>query len=352
MTFFDRFYRSLSDFIPEKKKKSAVYNALTYSGHRVDFDIWLGKRIFLIGLLGVIGFLLPWTVGKTFGFFNFEKTANIIIGDFAILIFTEPLFVSIVLSMAMAGITTALLYLHIYYKIESRTAIVESVLPDFLMLVSSNVSAGMTPFAAFRAAARKEFGPLSEEIKVATAKALGTQSFTEALLNLKNRIKSSQLEETVSFFGQSLRSGGKLSALLETSANYLRDIQEMRKELLATTKMYVLFVAFVVVIGTPLLMAISVQFLVMVTNIQAQSSFDSSGSPVGFLSSQLNITPEFMEMAALLLFFINALLSSLFIGVLNKGKAKLGLINFPLIFIATVIVFFIARTVFSQFLSF
>src|SRR3989338_1305476 len=49
--------------------------------------------------------------------------------------------------------------------------------PGFLLLVSSNINAGMTPFNSFQVAARPEFGPLAEEIKYAVSKSLGTTSF-------------------------------------------------------------------------------------------------------------------------------------------------------------------------------
>ena len=79
-----------------------------------------------------------------------------------------------------------------------------------------------------RAGARKEFGPLSEEIKVAAAKSLGTKSFGAALKQLSRSIKSKTLEETVSFFSQAMKSGGRLAMLLQTSALDLRRTQEMK----------------------------------------------------------------------------------------------------------------------------
>jgi len=350
--FYLRLCRGLAELISQKKRKKSVYPSLNYAGIRGDFDLWLGKRIFLVLLIGLIGFLIPWTIGKFLGLLDFETGFMINIAETSFVIGLEPLLYSILFGFVLAIISAAMFYLHLYYSIDSRISIVEAVLPDFLMLVASNVHAGMTPFASFRGAARKEFGPLSEEIKLATAKALGTESFTNALSSLSKRIKSRQLEDTVSFFSHSLRSGGNLAKLLETSSVYLRNLQEMKKELLSTTKMYVVFVGFVVVVGTPLLMGVSVQFLKMINSISAQSNFTGGEiSSVAFLSSDLSISPEFMVTMGFIFLFINSVLSSFFMGVLGNGKALSGIKNFPLLFIVSSIIFIIAINVLGAFLG-
>ena len=93
-----------------------------------------------------------------------------------------------------------LIYLLIYFKVADRTKRVEDSLPDALHLIAANLRAGMTPFQAMKVSARKEFGPLKEEIEYATTKALGTESFSKALLNMNNRIKSSILERSMKLF--------------------------------------------------------------------------------------------------------------------------------------------------------
>jgi len=305
----------------------------------------------LIMLLGLIGFLFPWATGTTFGLLEIGAPIVFSLGVLSIPFSPVLLVFGFLFAIALMVLAVALFYLHVFYQIEGRASFVDNILPDFLLLVASNIHAGMTPFSAFRNSARKEFGPLSEEIKVAASKALGEKSFTEALVELSKRIKSSALGETVSFFSQSLRSGGHLSKLLETSSEQLRLTQEMKKELISSSKMYVIFIVFVVVIATPLLLGVSVQFLKMITSIQAQSQLGAEAiESVSFLSAELSITPEFMVSAAYLLLLVNALLSSLFIGVIGSGKAKLGLKNFPLLLIGAIVVFMIANTLLGQFL--
>ena len=332
---YERICKSLSGLISHKTRINIIEPELEYAGIKEDYALWVGQRILLIFTAGIIGTLLPFAIN--YSILGIPQIAT-----------------SLGIGLGLAIISAIILYVSLYYKIEGRASLVENVLPDFLMLVASNINAGMTPFSAFRNAARKEFGPLSVEIKIATAKALGTQSFSTALTDVSKKIKSKSLEETVAFFNQSLRSGGHLANLLESSANSLRQTQEMKKELLSNTKMYVIFVVFVVVIASPLLLSVSVQFLKMITKIQAESAASGIGAATGqvsFLSAEIAITPEFMVLAAYSLLLINSLLSSLFIGVLVKGKATSGINRFPLLLAGSFIFMLIALSFLDRFFA-
>ncbi|MFH1663270.1 MAG: type II secretion system F family protein [archaeon] len=325
--------KRLSELVPEKKRK-LVSARLDFAGISQDTDTWLGKRLMLAVLFFLIGFLMPLSLGRFIEFteIGLQFLAGIIFG---IIFFATTLF---------------LYYLHLEYQIDDRRKRVESVLPDFLLLVASNLRSGMTPFYAFKSSSREEFGPLAEEIKTVTAKSLGIESFSGSLKELAKKIDSRILSESVSFFSESLKSGGKLANILEASAEDISKTDELKKEMISGTKMYVMFVLFVIIVATPLLMSISVQFLEMISSIQAQQTTTGTIN-VGFLSSELLITPDFMQKMALVLFFGNAILSSLFIGVLTERKPQLGIKYFPVIFIASVILFFGFKTLVSGFIS-
>jgi hypothetical protein len=326
----------LSELVPEKRRKK-ISVKLDYAGINDDLDEWLGKRIFLGVLFFIIGLLIPLSLGKYLEFGLLHEIGTQILAG-------------LLLGIIFFVLTLLLYYFHLEYQIDDRRKRVETVLPDFLLMVASNLRSGMTPFSAFRNSSREEFGPLAEEIKVITAKSLGTESFRNGLRELSKKIDSRILRESVSFFSESIKSGGKLANLLEATAEDVTKTQELKKEMLSGTKMYVLFVLFVIVVATPLLMSISVQFLDMLTSIQAENSLDSD-MDIGFISSEFLITSEFMQNIAILLFFGNALLSSLFIGVLVERKAKLGIKYSPIIFIVTLILFFVFKTMVSGLLS-
>ncbi len=334
LTAFNLIQKRLSETIPEKIRKQ-ISIKMNYAGIKQDIDEWTGKRLFLSLLFGLIGILIPVSLGNFFSLT--ELNIQIIYG--------------IILGTIFFLLTLLLYYLHLEYQIEDRRKRTESVLPDFLLLVSSNLRSGMTPFEAFKNSSREEFGPLAEEIKIITAKSMGIESFRDSLKQLEKKIDSRILKESISFLSESMKSGGKLAKLLEASAEDMSETQELKKEMISGTKMYVMFVLFVIIAATPLLMSISVQFLDMISSIQTEQTTGNTELNLGFLNSQLAITPNFMQNIALILFFGNAILSSLFIGILTERKARLGVKYSPIIFIATTILFIGFKTLVSGILS-
>lgn len=332
---FERISMIFSLIVPKKLIESKVKTALVYAGSRDDPKRWIGLRIFISMLMGAIGFLIP---------FSLIPLINVILGTE---IFFEPIITVLLmfgLSFGFFLLTAILFYLHISYVIDGRKKMVENILPDFLYLVGNNLKSGMSPFYAFRSAVRPEFGPLSEEIKIATQKSLGVESFSDALKTIGQRIDSKVLNDTTKFFAQALRSGGHIAQLIETTASDIKQTNKLKSELVTSTKMYTLFILFVVVIASPMLLSVSVQFLNILGSIQTQTAGFGGGdaSVAGgpsFASGGISITPEFMTMVSYGIIVVNSFLASIFIGLLGGGRIRDGLKYAPLMSIAGMILF-------------
>ncbi len=306
------------------------------TGWKIEPSTWLGQTVVWILLGGILGIYLGY-MGQPF--------VNIWINN--VLPGTEftPQFVAIIGGVMGLCLTAAMRSLRVYYAIEKRKKKVEDILPDFLLLVAGNIRAGMTSFSAFKSSARPEFGALSEEIRSVTTRSLGMGSFTQALMEISTSIQSTSLSESVRFFIQANRSGGKIAQLLESTSNDLRRTQDLKQELESSTKTYVIFVAFVMVIATPLLMAVSVSFVELITKIQSQASLAGSteAGGLGFLGGTISITPAFLEGMAFVLLAGNAILAGLFMGMIGQSKPLLGLrFTLPML-IVSIIVFWFSR---------
>lgn len=348
MNLYKTIAKILSNIISKKTKNEKIYPLLQYSGINDDFDAYIGTRMILILILSIIGFILPITLFKTLGLY---LDGNIIITLAEYSFGINWLIMSILLSILFFIISFAIYSMRINYIIQLRAKLVEDNLPDFLYLVSDNLSAGMTTFSAVSNSARKEFGLLGEEIKIALGKSTGSESFTEALKELKTRIDSEMLKETISFFVESMKSGGKLAKLLENTAQDLKQRQELKKELKSSTKMYVMFVLFIILIATPLLLSIAVQFLSTIENLQGDTSNIQSNSQVSFLGGKLLISPEFMTIVAYILIFINSFLASLFMGILSEAKMTQGIKYFPILLIVTLVLFTLGNIILPKMLG-
>ena len=335
---FSTVSRLMSLIIPRKIIEQKIRPALEHAGSKDEAREWIGLRLFTSLLIGAIGFLIPYSLIPLFNFVTGGE------------IYFEPLIrVALMFGLAIVGFfaTIALFYLHISYVIDGRKRMVESILPDFLFLVGNNLKSGMAPFYAFRSAVRPEFGPLSEEIKIATQKSLGVESFSDALKSIGNRIDSKILTDTTKFFAQALRSGGHLAQLIETTALDIKQTNRMKKELVTSTKMYSMFILFVVIIASPMLLAVSVQFLNVLTGIQLKTASITGSTneeimkQSGLGAGQITITAEYMKMVGIFVIVTNSILASIFMGTLGGGKIRDGLKFAPVMVVIGVVLFLI-----------
>ncbi len=143
-----------------------------------------------------------------------------------------------------------------------------------------------------------------------------------------------------------IHSGGKLSRMLVEAAAGIRRVQEQKQEIMSTTKMYLMFIIFIIVLAAPVLFSLSLQFIEMMANINQDAPTMVSGQ-LAFLGGQSSIDAEFMFVLVSAVLLCNAFLSSLFLGVIERGKAKLGLKYFPLFFVVSYLVFLFSKSVFS-----
>ena len=333
-------------FVPvaPRLEGSSLSRLLGYAGIEQTPQIWLGSRLLLALAVGLIAFAIPpivcYAANTDIGFG--------LPGSLNLLFMTGDMFLSAMVGFAFV-LTMA--YLHLYYVIHDRTHRVEDVLPDFLLMVAAQMHAGLTPFSAFNAAARPEFGPLEKEVKTIAARSVGTETFTDALLALADHIDSPVLRRTISFFENGLRSGGKLASLLETAAEEIRDLDELRKETVLNTRTYTIFLVFILIGGLPLLLSISTEFLGIFTKMQSQINTDSVKMMGNMLAPSLNLSADFVGQMAIVIIVGTALLVSVFIGVIGEGKVLYGLKYWPPLAIMSYLVFWGVKTFLHAFLG-
>jgi pilus assembly protein TadC len=331
-----RIYMTMARLVP-KRYKAYLEQMLVYAGEKRNVDFWVGSASVLAVLVFII-IIFSQTI-----FFPIKK----IVPRTVALAFPSY----IILALISLLMVQFFVYITIYFKQVDRTKRVEEALPDALQLISANLRAGMTPFQSLKMAARREFGPLKEEIEYATTKALGTESFADALLSITKRIKSSTLDRTMKLFAASMKSGGHLAQLLEDLADDIAETKSLKKELVSNTKMYSMLVMFTVVFGAPLLLSISIQFIKIISNMQISTKVSEAGFGMAFLAGTISLTPGFLTVVLVVVISVTSLLASMLMGVIMEGKEKYGLKYAPLLITGSLIVFAVSRYIINSFLA-
>ena len=336
--------KRFSPFFKERGR-DRLGRLLGFAGIEANPNVWLGSRLLTVLLFGIVGVLIPFSI---FPYLNLQ--------DFGLL--ADPTFgvrmlVSVAFGLAFSLAVSLLIYMHLYYLINERASRVDAILPDFLLIVSANLRSGMTPDAAFQASARPEFGPLQTEIIYVSSLSMGNMSFSEALKELTATIDSAILRRVVVFFENGLKAGGKLAYLLETSAEEIRETEEMKRQMMVNAKTYAVFVAFILILGLPLLLAISTQFLTVFSKVQGSlGGGQASGVALaGLPAPKMNIDVKFIDQLAYVLIIGNSIFTAVLVGIISRGKILFGLKYAPPLAIASLFFFFIFKTLIGGFLS-
>ncbi len=310
-----RIYISLSKIFPQAYVEE-MRQTLKYADINITAEVWLGESLALgtiialtIFYLGNYGDQLLFTILAALAFFVY------MIGAFNI-----PFFIA-----------------------EKRAQAVEEDLPNALQLMSSNIKAGMTPFQAMKLAARDEFEVLKKALDKATTKALGTGSFSDALKDISKDIRLPALERAVKLFIRSIESGGHLATILEETARDINDNISLRKELQSSTKTYTVLILMVIMIGTPILMNVSIHFTERLNEMK--SSFTGSAAEelgMGMMVSE-SFSVDYLINMSTITIAVTSTIASMLIGVINSGKEKYGIRYAFVIVPMSLTIFYIVR---------
>ncbi len=338
---YKKFGRVLKDSVRQMFSKR-----LMHAGIKTDVDLWIGLRLMIIFLFSFGIALLPWALFKY-------------MIDTTVATTTQEEIVQLIVMSLMMFITSFVVfsfmfYMHLYYVIDDRTKRIENILPDYLFVMSANLRAGMSPFNAFRLAALPDFGPLKEEVDHVASKAATGGSLSRALIELSQRVDSELLRRTITFFEKGTRAGGKMAELLEVSAEEMRKVHELKKEMEIQTKSYMIFIVFIVIFIIPLLLSISSQFLQIMVKMRNEQASVVTGAEFGrfqFLKTQINIEPAFIDVLATVSLTCITFLVSIFIGTISEGKLLYGIKYYPIVLILSLILYVAFRFVVSSMLS-
>ncbi len=234
---------------------------------------------------------------------------------------------------------------YFFLKMDKRSNEVEIVLPNALNLVAANLRAGMTPYQSIKMAAIPEFGVLGKEFERATSRSTGVKNFTDYLEEISQRVNSLTLQRTIRLLVASMKSGGKLAELLEGLSLDISERSSLKKELEVNIKTNMMFIMFIIIMGTPSLLSISIYFVETVSEIQEGTDLDSAQSADigGFGGGELSISAVFLERISYVILFMTSLLASFFLGGVLDGDVKRGLRFAPYMVVGSFIVFIIAR---------
>ncbi len=313
-------YRLIARIYPRLLREN-FYRLFSYANIRTDNDRFLGFVTTLIILTSlVLGF-----------FFGLIYQINFLI---------------------VAGITLIVLLSSFYFWLlinaDKKAEYIEEILSDALFLMASNLRSGFTTDKAILLSARDEFGPFKDELITVSKEIATGKPLDKALLELMKRVKSEKLEKAFTLIISGLRSGGRLSDLLQETANDLKNQKLVDKKIRTSVNMYAIFIFIAAGVGAPVLFGLS-SFLVEILTktlgtVEIPTTVSGAfGMPISIKPGE--ITPNFVLVFSIISILTTAIFGSFIIGLIKKGKEKAGITLLPLLILLSLTVFFMVRII-------
>lgn len=264
--------------------------------------------------------------------------------------FYRSMFVSSVVYVAANILSFVYFYLRRGLMESARIRNMESVFPDFLQLMASNLRAGMTVDRAMLLSSRPEFAPLDSEILTAGKDITTGKIIENALLDMSERIKSDKIHKTILLIISGMRAGGDIAVLLEETAANMRERDFVEKRAGSNVTMYSIFIFLAVSIGAPVLFGLSTVLVgILTTLLSGLPEIETPNVP--FTLSSISILTTFINYFSIVFIVMLDVFACLVLGLVSKGEEKEGSRYLIPLLLMSLGIFFLVRFFLAGFLA-
>jgi len=273
---------------------------------------------------------------------QFDTVAFLFVQGFGTIIIWSALMLTVI------GLITVSIYAYLDIKIFNRTRKLEEILPEFLESVSSNLKGGMSFEKALWMAIKPKFGVLSNEIALAAKKVMTGHDVDIALTEFSMKYDSPMLKRSMNLIISQIQSGGEISDIIDRIVVDLKKTKELKEEMSASVLTYMIFIAAIVVVISPVLFGLSYALLNVISGITELLGSSLGGAenmmPIDFGSA--SIDPEqFVWPFSVLAISITSIGSSMIISIIEKGNIKGGIKYIPMFLVSSLTIYWIALKV-------
>lgn len=226
----------------------------------------------------------------------------------------------------------------------NRTQKMETVLPEYLELVSTNLRGGMSLEQSLWAAINPEFTVLSDEISLTAKKVMTGTDLDLALNDFAHKYDSSILKRTISLIISEIGSGGKIADLLDRMINDMKETKKIRMEMTTSVISYMIFIGAVVIVIGPGLFALSYNIMNLISAFSSKLALAAGSGSMSGLPINFNIvepdTQGFKNFSITAIIIISTC-SSMIIAILEKGYIRAGIKYLPVFVLGSLGSYFI-----------
>ncbi len=188
---------------------------------------------------------------------------------------------------------------------------IDDHLPDLFRSIVQAQETGITLPQALEEAAKRDYGPLTAELRKMTAQMSWGKTFEEALQMLGNRVDTVMVQRTIPLIIEASRSGGRIEKVFDPTGKFIQTTLLLEKERRTQTRPYIaiIYVAFFVFVFTIVLL-----FKSFFTTLEGLPTLGSSV-----------VSPDEMQRIFFHMTVIQAFFGGLASGKMAEGALSAGL---------------------------
>ena len=331
-------FKTIGHIIPEEYTKH-ISTMLQHAGSKREVKEFIG----IVSILSIVFFILA--LVAYFAFTPIQSEFMSIAKEFSDRYLSFISFVLYLFSIGMVYFFVGtIIYSYYSLKAEIRRNAIETIMPDFLSLVSSNVRGGMPLEQALWQAAKPEFGILSKEVKDAMKESFSGVPIETALVKLASRFNSPLFERSINILKESVRTGGEIAVVLEKIAEESRDVLIVKREMRSVLLIYVIFLVFASSIGVPVLLAVSEKMVGTLQQTFSLSGVSNQGTNdlIGFTISKPPFSEQEFHGFSLITIFITTFITSFIVSVAYTGSKRQAFRFFPFMVIIAYVLYILS----------
>jgi pilus assembly protein TadC len=246
----------------------------------------------------------------------------------------------VVIPLTIIAMISVYIYFDLTIKIFKRTKEIETILPEYLQVVSSNLKGGLSFEKSLWNAINPEFSIVAKEITIVSKKVMTGNDLTDALLEFTEKYDSPLLKRSFDLIIGEVESGGQIAFIVDKVIENIRKTRVLKEEMAASTLTYMIFIGAIVILIAPGLFALSFHLLSIMSGFSAQVATNAvQGLPIKLGAGTLNLG-DYRVFSVLCLMLIS-FFSSILISVIQTGDVRGGLKYIPAFMFSAIFFYFL-----------
>lgn len=300
---------NLGDSIIPNKFRKHIHNYLRKAGIESVPYFAFGMMLYVAI---IVAFLIDIFILTTPVFSNTDIIAKIIFSIFAI-----PILYGLIIILL-----TFIFRVYLDIKIQIKISQMEYYFPEFLNTLALNLRIGNVLDVALENSADKEFGILSEEIKLVVRNIRLGATEEEAINEFRKKYNSDMINDTFELILLSWKKGGNAGTLAERLYDNIKGSIFLKERIIASVTNYRIFLTALATVIGPAMFALTYHLIGLIKRIAGQVADVPKSVALPFQINQVNVNESHFIIFSVMCVILIAVAVAFIISYVKTGQAK------------------------------